>query len=68
MYGNDAFARSPPHLCLYLVLYSTRWWKRDNGSAGFKNKGDLKFIQTKYYSHHETYSGDPQETSRKGFV
>ena len=56
MYGTDDLERSPPHLFLYLVRYSTRWWKRNNGSIGFKNQGALKFIQTKIYSHHETYS------------
>ena len=35
VYDNDDFERSPTHL--YLVLYSTRWWKQNNGSAGFKN-------------------------------
>ena len=48
-------------------LKTTRW-KQNNGSAGFKNQGALKFIQTKFYSHHETYSGDPRATSWKGFV
>ena len=60
MYDNDDLERSPPHLYLYLVLYSTRWWKRNNGSTGFKNQGALQFIETKLYSHHETYSGDPR--------
>jgi len=31
-------------------------WKQSNGSAGFKNQEALKFIGTKIYSHHETYS------------
>jgi hypothetical protein len=65
MYDNDGLERSPPHLYLYLVLYSTRSWKRNNGSAGFKNQGALKFIQTKFYSHRETYSGDPRATPRR---
>ena len=70
MYANDGLERSPPHLYLYLVLYSnkTKWWKQNNGSASLNNQGALKFIGTKIYSHHETYSGDPRATSRKGFV
>ena len=31
-------------------------WEQNSGFAGFKNQGALKFIQTKIYSHHETYS------------
>jgi hypothetical protein len=44
----------------------TKWWKQNNSFAGFKNQGALKIIQTKFYSHHETYFGDPRATSRKG--
>ena len=48
---------SPPHLCLYLVLYSkTKDENTTNGSTGFKNQGALKFIGAKFYSHHEMYS------------
>ena len=48
--------------------FKTTRWKQNNGSTGFKNQGAIKFIQTKFYSHHEIYSSDPWATSRKGFV
>ena len=67
MYGNDGLERSPSTLVLVPGAVFNKQ-KRNSGSAGFKNQGALQFIETKLYSHHETYSGDPQATSRQGFV
>jgi len=44
-----------PHTCACTwCCIQTEWWKENNDSAGFKNLGALKFIQTKFYSHQET--------------
>ena len=49
--------RDLPHTCACTwCCIQTKWWKENNGSAGLKNQGALKFIQTKIYSHRETYS------------
>jgi len=63
--------RDLPHTCIctyFCIQIKTKWWKQNNGFAGLNNQGALKFIGTKIYSHHETYSGDAQATSPKGFV
>jgi hypothetical protein len=49
--------RDLPHTCDCTWCYiHIKLWKEKNGSTGFKNQGALKFIGTKIYSHHETYS------------
>ena len=53
--------RDLPHTCACnWCCIQTKWWKENNGSAGFKNQGALKFIGTKIYSHDETYSSKSQ--------
>ena len=68
VYDNDDLWEISPTLVLVPGAVFNEIVEAKYGSAGFKNQGALEFIQTKLYSHHETYSGDPRATSRQGFV